>query len=415
LKKIAMKLTSQQITVSAGEQAFATQLQQEVDQAAQQLQRGNAELAVALFQRALQKTPVGFPGYDLIAHNLLVACKRRIEQLLTTGDHAGTTPYVRIVLGLQPRGQMAQDREFRASFADGVHSLGNAYFDHYQFEAAAQCFRKALSIELCPTYHTNLSNALAALGHPGKLSDYAPMLTPNKLGRHLFIACMPKSGSTFLKNVLCQLTGYEDRYFFYAHGQNEHDLYLPNVIKFSEKNTVTQQHSRASHANVQMMQAFNLRPVVLTRNLFDAMISLLDFYKNGAAINTYHQRDFEKMNDEQRMDLIIDYYAPWYFQFFASWREVEAQKRLPVLWLSYEEMIADKPLAIERVLKFYGLRVKREAIQQAIVFVETDGRKNRFNKGIAGRGQGSLNPEQKERIKALTRHYPSTDFSQLGF
>ena len=409
-----MKMTSQQITVSADERVFAAELQQEVDHATRQLQQGNAELAVALFQRALQKTPVSFPGYDLIAHNLLVASKQRIEQLLLTGDHAGTTPYIRIVLGLQLRGQMAQDRQFRTSFADSIHGLGNAYFDHSQFEAAAQCFRKALSIELCPTYHTNLSNALAALKAPGKLSDYAPTLAPNKLGQHLFIACMPKSGSTFLKNVLCQVTGYEDRYFFYAHGQNEHDFYLPNVIKFSEKNTVTQQHSRASHANVQMMQAFNIKPVVLTRNIFDAMMSLLDFYKNGAAINTYHQRDFEQMNDEQRIDLIIDYYAPWYFQFFASWLEAESQRRLPVMWLSYEEMIADKPLAIECVLRFYGSRVNRETIKQAIAAVETDGRKNRFNKGIAGRGQTSLSTEQKARIKALTRHYPSTDFSRLG-
>ncbi len=409
-----MKLTSQQIAVPVGEQALAAQLQQEVDHATQQLQRGNAELAVTLFQRALQKTPVNFPGYDLIAHNLLVACKQRIEQILPTGDHAGTTPYIRIALGLQPRGQMAQDRAFRTAFADSLHGLGVAYFEHYQFEAAVQCFRRALSVELCPTYHVNLSNALAVLKQPGKLSDYAPAMTPNRLGQHFFIACMPKSGSTFLKNVVCQVTGYEDRYFFYAHGQNEHDLYLPNVLRFAEQNTVTQQHSRASHANVQMMQAFNIRPVVLTRNIYDAMMSLLDFYKNGAAINTYHQRDFEKMNDEQRLDLIIDYYAPWYFQFFASWLEVEAERRLPVLWLSYEEMIADKPLAIERVLKFYGARANRDAIKQAITTVETDGRKNRFNKGVAGRGEASLSAEQKARIKALTRHYPSTDFGRLG-
>jgi tetratricopeptide (TPR) repeat protein len=409
-----MKSTSQQIAVANSERAFATQLQQEVEHATAQLQRGNAELAVALFQRCLQKTPVSFPGYDLIAHNLLVACKQRIEQLLPTGDHAGTTPYIRIVLGLQLRGQLAQDREFRTSFADSIHSLGSAYFDHYQFEAAAQCFRKALSIEFCPTYHTNLSNALAALGQPGKLSDYAPTLAPNRVGQHLFITCMPKSGSTFLKNVLCQVTGYEDRYFFYAHGQNEHDLYLPNVLRFAEKNTVTQQHSRASHANVQMMQGFNIKPVVLTRNIFDALLSLRDFYKNGAAINTYHQRDFEKMNDEQRLDLIIDYYAPWYLQFFTSWKEVEVEQRLPMMWLSYEELIADKPLAIEQVLKFYGLRMNQEVVKQTITRIENNKHKNRFNKGVTGRGQASLSPEQQTRIKTLTRHYPSTDFSPLG-
>ncbi len=97
-----------------------------------------------------------FPGYDLVTHNLLVACKQRIEQLLAAGDHPGTTPFIRIVLGLQLRRQMVNDREFRNAFADSFHGLGNAYFDHFQFEAVAMCFRKALSIEPCPTYHNNL-------------------------------------------------------------------------------------------------------------------------------------------------------------------------------------------------------------------------------------------------------------------
>ncbi len=409
-----MKHQQQQITVPPQQQQFALQIQKEVERSVQAMQQGRLDEAITGLQRTLQRMKPDFPGYDLVTHNLLVACKQKIEQLLAAGDHPGTTPFVRIAQGLQLRGQMVNDREFRNAFADSFHGLGNSYFDHFQFEAAAMCFRKALSIELCPTYHNNLSNALAALGTAGKLSDYAPAMDPKKLGQHLFIACMPKSGSTFLKNVICHLTGYEDKYFFYAHGQNEHDLYLPTVLKFSMKNTVSQQHTRPSNANVQMMQAFNIKPVVLVRNIYDAVMSLLDFYKGGASINTYHRQEFAALDHDQCIDLLIDYFVPWYFQFHASWLEIESRQSLPVYWLSYETLIADKPLAVEQVLTFYGLKFPREAISQSIATVETDGRRNRFNKGVAGRGQARLSDAQKERVKALARHYPSTDFSAIG-
>ena len=151
-----MNRQQQQISVPPQQQQFALQIQKEVGRSVQAMQQGRFEEAVTGLQRTLQRLKPDFPGYDLVTLNLLVACKQRIEQLLAAGDHPGTTPFIRIVLGLQLRGQMVNDREFRNAFADSFHGLGNAYFDQFQFEAAAMCFRKALSIELCPTYHNNL-------------------------------------------------------------------------------------------------------------------------------------------------------------------------------------------------------------------------------------------------------------------
>jgi hypothetical protein len=409
-----MNNPQQPFSFSPQQQQFAFKIRKEVEQSVQALQQGRLDEAIHGLQTTLNSHKPDVQGYDLVTHNLLVACKRKIEQMLAAGDHAATTPYINLVLGLQPRGQLASDRDFRSGFADSLHGLGVCYADHFLFEAASLCFRKAISISPCPTYHNDLSFALSAIGLPGKLTDYAPAMESKQLGQHMFIACMPKSGSTFLKNVLCKITGHKDCFFFHAHGQNEHDLYLPTVLKFSMKNTVTQQHSRASHANVQMMQAFDIKPVVLVRNVFDVVISQLDFYKGPARINTYHQGGFENLDDEQKIDLLIDYFVPWHLQFHASWLDAEARQRLPVFWLTYETLIADKPYAVEQVLEFYGLKYSRDNIAKTIDSVEADSRKNLFNKGIAGRGQAGLSEAQKERIRSMTRHYPSVDFSLIG-
>ena len=178
--------------------------------------------------------------------------------------------------------------------------------------------------------------------------------------------------------------------------------------------TVTQQHCRASDANVQMMQAFEIKPVVLVRNIFDSVMSLLDFYNKGAFYNSYFRADYQSLDEETKIDLLIDNVIPWYFQFVASWSLVEKQKSLEIFWLSYEDLIADKPSAIQNVLRFYGLGASLRSVEQKIKETESEERKIRFNKGVAGRGESGLSERHKERIRRLARYYPATDFSRIG-
>ena len=61
-------------------------VQQEVDFGVQALKRESADIAVTLFQSALQKLTVGQPFYDHLVHNLLLSYKLLIEQFFKTGD-----------------------------------------------------------------------------------------------------------------------------------------------------------------------------------------------------------------------------------------------------------------------------------------------------------------------------------------
>jgi len=163
-----------------------------------------------------------------------------------------------------------------------------------------------------------------------------------------------------------------------------------------------------------MMQAFEIKPVVLVRNIFDSVMSLLDFYNKGAFYNSYFRADYQSLDEETKIDLLIDNVIPWYFQFVASWSLVEKQKSLEIFWLSYEDLIADKPSAIQNVLRFYGLGASLRSVEQKIKETESEERKIRFNKGVAGRGESGLSERHKERIRRLARYYPATDFSRIG-
>jgi len=393
---------------------FANLLQQEVDLGVKSLAQNNPDMAITFFRSALRKVSFDFPFYDHLTHNLLLGYKQRIEQLLADQKIEEAKSLLQDALQLQIGGQMANDESFLRTFADAFQNLGLVFFENLQFGACVECCRRAIAVKPCPTYHINLTNALAILKKPPVLADFTTRITPEQLGNHIFIACVPKSASTFLKNVLVGLTGYKDLFAVYAAGQNEHELYLPTIAEYAHVNSVTQQHCRASEANVQMMQAFDIRPVVLVRNIFDAVISLLDFYKQGAFFNSYFRADFMNLDDETRIDLLIDNIVPWYLQFVASWALVEKEERLEIYWLGYEDLTKNKTASIERLLEFYGLGVSAASISKMIDLTESDTRRNRFNKGVRGRGKKSLTDAQKERIRSFTKYHPSTDFTRIG-
>ncbi len=379
------------------------------------LRRGNPDVAVTLFQSALSKMNSRLPFYDHIVHNLLNAYKALVEKLFRSGDIETAFAFLKPALSLEICGEMAKDVGFRRRFADVYQNLGLVFFENAQMDACIACCRRAIAIQPCPTYYVNLNNALSLTGKPALLSDFTTKIKPDVLGRHIFIACVPKSASTFLKNLLINVTGYRELFAVYAAGQNEHELYLPTLLEYAEADTVTQQHCRASDANLNLMQAFGIKPIVLVRDIFDSVMSLFDFYNDqGAYLNTYFRKDFPNLDRETQIDLLIENIVPWYFQFVASWSEAERQKRIEIRWLKYEDLISDKLRSTSEVLKFYGLGASTKNIEAKITQTESGERKIRFNKGVAGRGMKGISEGQNERIRCMARFYPSTDFGRIG-
>lgn len=388
-------------------------VQQEVDLGTRALM-GGSDMAITFFQSALAKLKVDQPFYDHLVHNLLASYKMLMEKRLKSGDIPTAMDFLQAALRLEIKGEMAGDTAFLKKFAGEFQSLSVTFLQSGCAVASVACCRKAISIYQGPGSQINLTNALLAAHERAVLADFTHEITPEQIGRHIFIACSPKSGSTFLKNLLLNLSGYTEAFMVASPGQFEQELYLPTLEETAHLDTVTQQHARASDANLHLMQAFGIKPVVLVRNIFDSVVSLLDFYDKGAYKNSFYRDDWPSLDAETKIDLVIDNLVPWYFQFVASWDMAERQKRIDIQWLTYEEMIEDKTASVLKVLEFYGLGAARRGVEQRINEIESHGRKNRFNKGVAGRGKAVLNDKQKERIRSLARYYPATDFSRIG-
>ncbi|MGB2752103.1 MAG: sulfotransferase domain-containing protein [Pyrinomonadaceae bacterium] len=404
-----------EVTVSPEEQETALRIQLDVDRGLDFLNSGQADAAISAFKAALQAAPERSPVRDIVTHNLLTAYKARISQLLAANEPLHVNRYLPEMQELSLTSPLVNDTAFRTKFADQLRNLSLDFYNAAQFQATLFFIRRALVYNQCPSYYIDLTNALARVKTPAQLRDYTRQFSEADLGKHIFVTCAPKSGSTFLKNLLVSITGFKFMFAVYSSLQNEQELDLPHLMKFGNINTVTQQHARASEANIQMMQAFGIKPTVLVRNIFDTTASLLDFYTNGFVFSTYFDKEeFLSFDDDQKIDLLIEYVLPWYFQFVASWQRAEREGRLEVNWITYEEMVADKAKMADRVLGFYGIKAPPELIDQKLAEIESDRENNRFNKGGTGRGKLVLTDEQRNRIRRLARHFPSTDFGRLG-
>jgi hypothetical protein len=133
---------------------------------------------------------------------------------------------------------------------------------------------------------------------------------------------MPKSGSTFLANALSEVTGYPQVQLCFGYERHEQDLYLPRLVDACRKDTVTRHHMRATKFNTALLKKFNIKPVILTRNLFDVVPSIRDhLFREGFEKFPcfYCTERFADLSEEKQLDCIIDLALPWYFNFYVSW------------------------------------------------------------------------------------------------
>jgi hypothetical protein len=229
-------------------------------------------------------------------------------------------------------------------------------------------------------------------------------------GHCLFVTSPSKTGSTYLVTLLEEATGYL-RYFLGAAFEHEQNLYLPKLIDSWSLNVICQHHTRATPPDLKLMREFSVRPVILTRDIFDCAVSLCDYIgrMGGHASHPYVKAGFLGMPRSRQLDAIIDCDLPWYFLFVAGWQQADIDK----LWLRYEDMVGNPAAALARVLDFH--RITYAQADLVDVVERCKGRTDyRFNKGVQGRGRQELTAEQQARIRSFARHYPGVDFTCLG-
>jgi hypothetical protein len=216
--------------------------------------------------------------------------------------------------------------------------------------------------------------------------------------RHrIYIACFPKSGSTYLYRLLLEITGYRKLRAVQHYAHNEQDIY-EFKLRESRHHTVTQQHTKGGYYNVQIMNRWGICPVILVRNIFDIVPSFLDHLELlPAQAMGYVHPEYAEMGRDDRLAFIIRLILPWYFHFLMSWRD--ARKDIRTHWITYEQLFSDQLSTVRGIIEFYGMKVEDERIVREIE--RMGDHFTRLNVGVTGRGRQMLGSKHVEEIREL--------------
>lgn len=227
---------------------------------------------------------------------------------------------------------------------------------------------------------------------------------------HALVACMPKSGSTFLSEAIASLPGFVRAHLVPGYGRREQELCSEKLSEYRNLNLsyVAQHHVRYSEVTQFYIDQYSLRPIVLVRNIFDIVPSLIDHHSIDSAVYpaAFAPDDIASWSFDQAARFVTFMAIPWYFNFFVSWQRCQNK-----LIVTYEELVAHPEQVMERICEFIQVPVSTCEIGAALKLANSSGfRKNKIQ---PGRG-ANLPVECINHIHGMVSFYPDVDFSPVG-
>lgn len=226
--------------------------------------------------------------------------------------------------------------------------------------------------------------------------------------KHVLLACMPKSGSTFLCNAIAALPEFNNAVLVPNWGRREQELDEACLERVSDQNYVSQVHVRYSEATKSLIEKHRLWPVVLVRNIFDVIPSFIDHHRKESLLHpmAFVPEGIQDWSFEESARFVSTMIIPWYFNFYMSWYKVPN-----TLMVRYEKWVEEPELELALICQHIGLDVEQEVIDRAVSSViNASPRKNAVS---PGRG-ASLPEDCVRQIHSMARFYQGTDFSPIG-
>lgn len=234
------------------------------------------------------------------------------------------------------------------------------------------------------------------------------------LHKHVLIASMPKSASTYLNAVLSEATGFQSYLLNTIGNDTERNIDPTSIPMFLCRDTISQEHMRATQENLRLLELMRIKPVVLVRNIFDTVISTCDHgipVSGGSGPSAHVPREYVNWSREDQLWFIIRMGVPWLLTLTTSW--LDAGAKLEPLWITYEDVVRETEATLRRVLDHCEIEVEGDAVCEAIERVEK--KDVRFNQGVAGRGEAELSASQQDAIREIASTYRGVyDLSLIG-
>lgn len=229
-----------------------------------------------------------------------------------------------------------------------------------------------------------------------------------------WVVSPPKVGSTWLSMLLSRLLGWRQYNVIpMPANHREQEIFISQAFKVCAENVfIPHTHTRATEPTVQFVDAFNVKVIMLKRNIYDTIISLRDhLVQEGVSVPCgYITPHFKTLSGEAQLDYLISQVTPWYLGFYTSWSLLNKSKPQNVKIMSYETLLKETTKAVSECLSFIGCSRTNGLIEATILDVA--GQDTRKNVGITGRGK-ELSTTQILSVNTLVTQCSQPDTETL--
>ncbi|MDZ4057490.1 MAG: hypothetical protein U1D69_11120, partial [Polynucleobacter sp.] len=195
-------------------------------------------------------------------------------------------------------------------------------------------------------------------------------------GRRIAIFAMPKSGSSFVRSAIGRAAklptvtltsipadGGNIASYLGINGREQEIDELALILQTHRNsgNWVAHHHTRFTPYLARQLAFFKVTPVVVVRNILDAIVSMDDMIMSARrsgdwAIDTPHALplDYPELDRDTRLMLLARDFGIWLIKFLVSWkRAIEARFAFPLI-ISYEEDVLNLPALGTRLSDLLG-------------------------------------------------------------
>lgn len=219
----------------------------------------------------------------------------------------------------------------------------------------------------------------------------------------ILVAAAPKSGSTYVHNVLRAYYNLVEAPLYAVDWQGNTDISEAVLVSLRARRYVLQLHIMPHFQNVQAILRERMSTVVTWRNLGDVVVSMDDHIRKEGGSGTLafiDDQTFVAMPQQARYEFLIRYALPWYVSFYCSWKRVP---EVVATWARYERLPEDPQRFFTEILHGIGEERVDAARLDAILGTEMDYSHARLNAGVNGRSAELFSDETKALLEAQLR------------
>ena len=213
---------------------------------------------------------------------------------------------------------------------------------------------------------------------------------------NVFLASAMKSGSTHISNCIARLGFRPISTHVSFHGSNNEEHTVdPQIacVVLPLGGFVVHQHARAIGRNVHLLKQYGVKPIVVYRNVLDSLLSWVEAQNVAPRNSSFCPVHLPALSEVERQKWAAYNVAPWYFSFFASWREAD----IDTMFVSHEDFYADQANSLSQIISFVDPLLTYPQEKFSEVSAHRDGS---FRVGISGRGRQLLSPEVVDIVES---------------